>query len=302
VACTLPVAGFLKAIYPECLIDWVVDKRFAAIVEQCRFVDEVLVPESGGGLPGLRERTYEAALDMQGLFKSARYVALARAKRRVGYHWQREFSWLVSERILPDPTSHHIVDQYVDVARAIAPKPPLEWETDFGLVADELSLSAVDKKVGGVQGYVVINPGGAWVTKRLSSVQISTVVDELGKVDVRTVLIGGPSEDERRAAEAVAAGCKFPVLNLVGQTNLKELIALLSRARVHVGVDTGSTHLSAALGVPAVGLYSLTRPERSCPYGQIDRCLRDENGVAAIDPLVIVDRVRGALAESVVPE
>src|SRR5205085_3151537 len=61
---------------------------------------------------------YDAALDLQGLLKSAWPIAKSRAKRKFGYHWQREASWLFSQRVLPDPTSFHVVDQYVDVARA----------------------------------------------------------------------------------------------------------------------------------------------------------------------------------------
>jgi len=55
-------------------------------------------------------------------------------------------------------------------------------------------------------------------------------------------------------------------------------------AVAHVGGDTGSTHIAAALGIPAVGLYSITRPVRSCPYGQIERCLYEPRGLKYILP------------------
>ena len=50
---------------------------------------------------------------------------------------------------------------------------------------------------------------------------------------------------------------------------MRELVALVGMADLHVAGDTGSTHLAAALGRPCIGLYTLTRPERCCPYGQI---------------------------------
>ena len=74
------------------------------------------------------------------------------------------------------------------------------------------------------------------------------------------------------------------------------LVALVSLATVHLGGDTGSTHLAAALDVPAVGLYGLTRPQRSCPYGQIERCVHDPRGLSHIDVEPVWEKVQAALS------
>ena len=84
-------------------------------------------------------------------------------------------------------------------------------------------------------------------------------------------------------------------VNLVGQTSMEELVALLSLAKGHIGGDTGSSHLAAGLGIPAIGLYSITKPVRSCPYGQIDRCHYDARGLAHIQP----KEVFGTLMEAI---
>ena len=71
-------------------------------------------------------------------------------------------------------------------------------------------------------------------------------------------------------------GLQFGTDGVRGKANIEpvtaEVALKLGRAAAHVGGDTGSTHIAAALDKPAVGLYSITRPQRSCPYGQIDRC------------------------------
>ena len=59
---------------------------------------------------------------------------------------------------------------------------------------------------------------------------------------------------------------------MIGKTNIPELAALVSLCDAHVAGDTGSTHLAAALDKPAFGVYMLTRPERTGPYGQLHRC------------------------------
>ena len=75
------------------------------------------------------EGEFDAAFDMQGLLKSAIVVGRAKARRKLGYHWQREGSALFSSAVKPDPTSLHVVDQYVDVVRAYdAPMDRAEFD------------------------------------------------------------------------------------------------------------------------------------------------------------------------------
>ena len=118
--CSLPAAVALKNAFPHCSISWIVDQRFASVVQCCTAVNTII--EGRGSLsksmwPELAE-PFDCALDLQGLFKSAWPVHLAKSPTKLGYHWQREGAFLFSQRVLPDPSSFHIVDQYVDVARA----------------------------------------------------------------------------------------------------------------------------------------------------------------------------------------
>src|SRR5262249_53686033 len=57
------------------------------------------------------------------------------------------------------------------------------------------------------------------------------------------------------------------VRDLVGRTTLRQLLAVLSRARLAFGPDSGALHLAAALGTPAVSLWGATSPARSTPHG-----------------------------------
>jgi ADP-heptose:LPS heptosyltransferase len=291
--CCLPVAAALKRQFPECHITWVVDPRFAGIVECCRAVDEIVaIKPNLGNLPKYAE-PFEAALDMQGLLKSALCVARAKATRKVGYHWQREGSWLFSEKVLPDPSSFHIVDQYVDVARALGCETS---RAEFALTAKEEDVLAVRVKLkaAGVSGrFVVINAGAGWVTKRWPAASFAQVIDAF---ELPAVLVGGKADADRQAAEEVIRLCKRPPITLLGQTNVRELVALIRMASAHLGGDTGSTHIAAALDIPAVGLYSVTRPQRSCPYGQIDRCHYDPAGLDKIDPEPVLTTLRSAIS------
>lgn len=283
VVCSLPAAGALKQAFPESEIVWAVDPRFAGIVRSCQHVDEVLEvkpklkPDSWPKIEG----EFDAALDLQGLLKSGLVLKGSKAKVKVGYHWQREGAWLFSSRVVPDPSSLHVVDQYVDVARAVGGEAD---RADFGLEPLPESLASVQTKLNSDRPFVVMNGGAGWVTKRWPPAHFAALIDLLADQGMDTVLIGGKSDDDLGVQAEIERNCKSSPKLLAGQTSIPELVALLSLAKAHVGGDTGSSHIAAALGIPAIGLYSITKPVRSCPYGQIERCQYDARGLAYIQP------------------
>jgi heptosyltransferase-2 len=79
------------------------------------------------------------------------------------------------------------------------------------------------------------------------------------------VLLGTPADAE--FAHAIAAGSDGGVRDLTGRTTLRQLLAILARARLAFGPDSGALHLAAALGTPAVSLWGATSAARSTPFG-----------------------------------
>ena len=293
--CTLPVAVAIKREFPECHITWLVDPRFAGVVECCASVDEVFRFKPGIFSWPKFSRRFDAALDMQGLLKSAVPVGLSRAERKLAYHWQREGAGLFANRVLPDPTSFHVVDQYVDVARALGCSTD---RAEFGLapLQDDVLTVRAKLKAKGVSGrFVVLNAGAGWVTKRWPARSFAQLADSISEAGLKAILVGGGNEADRAAAQEVCDQSKEPPVSMLGETSVRELIALIRLASAHVGGDTGSTHISAALGVPAIGLYAITRPDRSCPYGQRSRCLYDPAGLDRIPPADVVQKLFEAL-------
>jgi ADP-heptose:LPS heptosyltransferase len=271
---TLPVAVALKRSDPQGEIVWMVDAPFREIVDRCPAVDVVVVRDKAPR-SALRQARglgpFDLALDMQGLLKSALVVASARARRRLGYHWQREGSRLASSPVLPDPGSVHVVDQYVDVARAAgAEADRAEWglaPTDEDLAQAKLAL----KEAGWAgEPIVAMNAGAGWATKRWHPREFAGLARHLAKNGLATAFLGAPGE--RGVWDSVAAHDPGPALDLIGRTSVGALVGLVSMAEAHVGGDTGSSHIAAALGKPAFSVFTLTRPERSCPYGQLSRC------------------------------
>ncbi len=289
--CTLPAAAALKNAFADCHITWVVDARFEAIVRACSAIDEVVLFRLGWRpkWPELAQ-PFDAALDLQGLLKSALPVALSRSHRKLGYHWQREGSWLFSQKVLPDPTSFHIVDQYVDVACAAG---GVMDRAEFRLSPANGTSEAVQQKLRqqSIEKFVVMNPGGGWATKRWPIERFAKLADLLHEFGYAVILIGGFSQEESVAAKNFISLCKTDPRSWVGETSIADLIGLISLCEAHIGGDTGSTHIAAALGKPAIGLYSITNPKRSCPYAQFNNCLYNPESLTGIGVEQVLSKV-----------
>jgi ADP-heptose:LPS heptosyltransferase len=214
-------------------------------------------------------------------------IGRCKAAKKLGYHWQREGAWLFSQRVVPDPTSLHVTDQYVDVVRTFG----VECErAEFALKPDPTDVAKVRALLPSGE-IVVCNAGAGWASKRWPAAHFASLANALHGEGKRVAFIG--AESDRPAFEEVKKAGASNAFDLIGRTNVRELVALISIARAHVGGDTGSTHIAAALGVSAIGLYSITRPERSCPYGQRHNTLYDPAGLDKITPEQVLDRLRG---------
>ena len=71
---------------------------------------------------------------------------------------------------------------------------------------------------------------------------------------------------EQQMAQEILARCQHKPVNLIGQTSLKQLMALIKQVQLVVATDTGPTHMATAAGVPVIGLYAHHNPERTGPY------------------------------------
>ena len=277
----LPAAYAIKETYPAAHITWVVEPPAYDIVRMCPSVDEVLVfPKKelrtwGGfrrGFPPFRRilqaRRYDAALDLQGLFKSAAIAFFVHARRKIGTGFMREGAWLVSRPVRGAHIGGHIVDQNLDVARALG-CAVREIRFPLQIPADAVR-SAAEKRAavcGGDRPYAVLIVGASRANKIWRAAYFARLAGLLRTAGITPLLVGGGAADERRAAE-IAALSEEALPSLVGRTTFPELAALLRGACVVVGGDTGPTHLSDAVGAPTLMLMGSWPPARNGLYRQ----------------------------------
>ena len=283
----LPVSYAIKEQYPEAHLTWVVEQAAYAILADNPCIDELILFEKakfrsiGGFLREigpfrrrLRTRRYDASLDLQGLFKSAAIAWNAGAKLRIGTANMREGAHLVSRPVRGAHAEGHIVERYLDVARALGCRV---GEVRFPVSVSDRERMAADTLLAreGVQEgrpFVAFAVGANWPNKRWPVEHFAALADRLYHAHYVPVLVGGGRLDETLAEDILRAS-EIPPVNLVGRTNLKQLAHVFTRAALVLGGDTGPVHLAAGLRVPTVMLMGPTDANRNGPYGQLQNAI-----------------------------
>ena len=299
VATTLPVICDLKRVYPQADIDWLLHPALMALVAGHDAIHE-LIPFDRRKLASwwwrpsafeafwqllrrLRMKKYDLVIDAQGLFRSGFLARITGAQIRIGFADAREFaSTFYTRRVkLPDGGKKMLA---VDRMRAllgpldISTRGPAVFRVPVQKLALEKVLALLDARgMGGSGGYVSVFPGARWNTKRWPIDRYAQLVQRVLDSGESVVLAGSP--DEKPLCDQIEAAIKAAgsrLLNLAEKTDLPMLIALLSRAKLVVGNDSGPLHIAAALGRPVVGLYGPTSPEFVGPFGQLEHVLRHD--------------------------
>jgi heptosyltransferase-2 len=246
-----------------------------------RGIDELAV-DSGGGRTAriaarvrtLRAAAPDVAVMFPPSFSSVLPSWIARVPRRVGFRADARSALLT--RGLPLPSrAVHLVDSYVDLARAALGDPGVESVPPSAarLVVGDNERESIRRRLAGVVngGYLVVVPGAAFgPAKSWPEERYRALCAELVR-HTRVILTG--SGGDRALCQRIAQSVPG-VVSLAGETTLGEMFALVEDARALVANDSGAPHVAAALGVPCVVLFGSTSPAWTAPRGSDVRVLQ----------------------------
>jgi heptosyltransferase-1 len=273
VVCGMPLAQRLRAGWPDTRIAWAVEPAAAPLLHAHPAVDEIIVFRRGRGraalaafLRAVRASRPELTLDLQRHFKSGFTSWWSGAPRRIGFHWRnsREGNRLFNTASIEPvrdftPKLGHFL-RFAD-ALGVPPAP-----VSFGLAASEAERAhAAALTAAAGDRYAAVFVGSTWESRQWLPRATAQLCRGLRARGLRSVLVGGPA-DARFAVDVLAAGAG-DVVDLVGRTSLRDVIALMERAAVAIGPDTGPMHIASAVGTPVVALFGATSPARSGPWG-----------------------------------
>ena len=297
----LPAISDIRAVAAGARIDWVVEEPLAAVprlhagvtavipvaIRRWRRAlwQETVRDEITACVHRLREHSYDAIIDAQGLFKSA-LIALAARGTRYGldFHSSREPLALFYHRMFRIPWELHAVERNrLLLARALDYAVPLRC--DYGIRAapqrfDWLAASPYAVLLHATSGAYKLWDEQNWIT----------LGHALNSAGVNCVL---PWGDERERVRSAHIADKLREAVVPPALRLEDLAGLLAGAQSVAGVDTGLTHLAAALGVPTVGIYLATDPAatgiyghpRACNLGGIGQAPTATQAIAAVEKL-----------------
>lgn len=303
---TLPAVTDLARALPDAELDWVVEEAYVSLVRMHPAVTHA-VPfalrrwrrgwlrpavwhEIGAFRHALRDRAYDAVVDVQGLVKSAWVADLARGRVH-GYSRATAREPLAARfyrfkyDIEPDL---HSVERYRRLlAQALRYTPPAA--IDYGIVAPPRPAFAPGAP------YCVLLHSTARAEKlwpEASWTELGRTIESRGLVSV----LPWGDDAERERAERLAGSLDRAVV--APRLSLVEAAGLIGHAAAVVGLDTGLMHLAVALGTPVVGVFCNSAPARTGPLGPGPIAVRGGLGDPPAPAAVVaaLDEVAPALA------
>jgi heptosyltransferase-1 len=301
----LPAVAALRKRHPDCFIGWALEPRWADLLQIAgdpedmtqgvRWQVKALVdrwysvptkawkrrPFSLGTLREIlalrkvfRAEHFDYCVDLQGAIKSAVIGRMADAPVFAGFAQPREeIARRLYTKLIP-ATGTHVVEQACNLLGA-ALGEELQ-PAAVTLPMEELAERWADDTVGSGR-FCLISPGGGWGAKLWPAERFGQVAAQLGRAGIRCIVNASPAGSPEADEVAVAS---FNHARVV-PCSIAQLIALVRRAAVVIGGDTGPVHLAAALERPVVAIFGPTDPARNGPWATRTRILRDDSSVTS---------------------
>jgi lipopolysaccharide heptosyltransferase I len=273
----IPVAAALRAEYPNARIDWMVDPRYVELLNLVSCIDRRIPVDPRGLYRGgrgrfrdtlseLRRIRYDAAIDLQGLLKSAVLARLVRPGWTIGFpkeHLREPLARFLYTHTPAAGDSPHVVHKNLAL---LAPLKIHDRRLRFPVeVPRTPTVEAVVDRFG---GYALINPGAAWPNKRWPPERYGAVARGIfEQFGMRSIVLWGPGEQP--LAQAVAAAASGAA-DVSPPTGIPDLVGLARGAQLMISGDTGPLHIAGAVGTPIVALFGPTYAERNGPWGLFD--------------------------------
>jgi heptosyltransferase III len=201
---------------------------------------------------------------------------LSGARFRVGVAPARRGLWgkeKLFTHLSPRPSLYrHAVLRDLDVVSA-AGIPPAGLALNFAFTEQDRDRAAALLSEEGVPfgtPYAVLQPGSRWKFKCWTDEGNAGLIAHLARRGLFPVVTAGPDPDEVAQVERIRGQCEVPFASLAGRLTFKELGALISSARLYVGVDSAPMHLAAAVGTPVLALFGPTGAFNWAPWEGID--------------------------------
>ena len=286
---TTPAVGALRRRFPNARITYLVEGPAEPVVRHHPAIDHVIVVERPRGLARLRydldlakrlrASHFDLVVDFHGGPRSAFLSWATGAPQRIGYALPgRQLSYTTRVRWTRSlvPPRHSVLNQWA-LLEPLGIDPPDRARDAVTMALDAAAVAGVSERLrraGVAENAPIIvlhvsagNPFRRWPAESFAAAAAALAVANPSR---RIVITSGPSESA--AAEGVAeraraiAGAAASSIVRSGEFDLSELRALVERAALYIGGDSGPMHIAATTRTPMVALFGPTLAERSMPW------------------------------------
>jgi predicted lipopolysaccharide heptosyltransferase III len=286
---TTPAIGALRRRFADARITYLVEAPAEPVVRHHPALDDIIIVERPRGLARwhydlqlarrLRSQHFDLVIDFHGGPRSGFLTWATQARQRIGYDLPGR-RWCYTTRVPWTrslvPPRHSVLNQWalldpLGIEAADRVSDPVTMPLDGGAVqrvAARLEQAGVRSDAPLIVLHVSAgNPFRRWPARSFAEAAASLAAADPSR---RIIITSGPSEEA--AAEAVThearrlAGDAAAGIVRTGEFDLSELRALVERAALYIGGDSGPLHIAATTRTPVVALFGPTLPERSLPW------------------------------------
>jgi heptosyltransferase-1 len=264
---------FIKAHSPEIRIDWIVEQRFAEVLKHNPDIDNILTvnlkalkTDKSGLFAELKKirsyanNNYDLVIDAQGLIKSAITAKLV-GKRIAGFDAdsirEKAASWFYDVKVASAYDANTIDRNAlvlssplgIDITREqiLNKKPFLFFNNEDPQIYDYLSKN---------RSNIVLVIGSTWDSRNYPAAKFVKIAEALQQ---NCLVIWG-SEQEKATAEWMAT--QSGLIKVMPKLDLNSLKALIAKADLLIGNDTGPTHMAWGLNRPSITIFGPTPVSR----------------------------------------
>ncbi len=274
----VPLLRTLQSAWPATALTWVIGSLERKLLGDLPGVEFVTFDKRAGwaGMRAvhlaLRGRRFDALLQMQVAMRSNLLSLGIKAEQRIGYDSARskDLHGLVINRRIPARHGEHVLDAIGSFCEPLGLK---QTEVRWDIPIPDAAHAWAAAQLPGELPTLLVSPTSSHVLRNWRPERYAAVIDHAAARGWQTVLVGGPSATERSMADAIRAACRHAPTDLTGKDTLKQLLALMRRADLLLGPDSGPMHMANAVGTRVLGLHAASNPDRSGPYSDRRWCV-----------------------------
>ncbi len=269
----------IKSEIENCEIHFLTEKFAAPVLENNPYISKIFtfgqtLMDNFFLISQLRKENYDIIFDFYSNPRTAQFTFLIKSKLKIGYNKRgRNYAYNIKITI-NDPDLHSAL-AHLEFLKAIGVETKSKDLIYYIKNEEKEKAKFFLARNNLLENLIAIIPGGGWESKRCEPEKFAEISEEINKIWNSKFLILYGKDDYQDAIKIHSLTKEFSIL--APETTIREMVALISFCKAVIANDSGPMHLSAAVGIPTIGIFGPTNPKAHSPFGKKCFWVRNEN-------------------------